>query len=48
MTEILHKELSFLVNGCIFDVHNRVGPGLREETYQKGLTSVWQERACRS
>jgi hypothetical protein len=21
MTEILHKELSFAVNGCIFDVH---------------------------
>ena len=37
MTEILHKELSFAVNGCIFDVHNKVGPGLREETYQKGL-----------
>jgi GxxExxY protein len=37
MAEILHKELSFAVNGCIFDVHSKVGSGLREETYQKGL-----------
>jgi GxxExxY protein len=37
MAEILHKELSFAVNGCIFDVHSKAGPGLREETYQKGL-----------
>jgi len=35
--KILHKELSYLLNGCIFDVHNEVGPGLREECYQKAL-----------
>ncbi len=35
MTEIIHKEISFAVNGCIFDVHNNVGPGDREESYQK-------------
>ncbi|MEX0818477.1 MAG: GxxExxY protein [Pirellulaceae bacterium] len=37
MTEIVHKELSYAVTGCIFDVHNAVGPGVREESYQKGL-----------
>jgi GxxExxY protein len=29
--------LSYLINGCIFDVHNEVGPGVREECYQKAL-----------
>ena len=26
MTEIIHKELSYQLVGCIFDVHNEVGP----------------------
>ncbi|MBI3465693.1 MAG: GxxExxY protein, partial [Planctomycetes bacterium] len=37
MADIIHKELSYLVNGCIFDVHNELGPGLREECYQKAM-----------
>lgn len=37
MIEIVHKELSYAVTGCIFDVHNEVGPGVREETYQKAM-----------
>jgi GxxExxY protein len=35
--KILHKELSYRLNGCVFDVHNEVGPGLREECYQKAF-----------
>jgi GxxExxY protein len=37
MADLIEKELSYLVNGCIFDVHNEVGPGLREECYQKAM-----------
>ncbi len=37
MTEIIHKELSYNLVGCIFDVHNEVGPGVREECYQKAM-----------
>ncbi len=37
MSEILHKDLSYKLNGCIFDVHNEVGPGVREECYQKSM-----------
>lgn len=37
MTEIIEKELCYVVNGCIFDVHNELGPGLREECYQKAM-----------
>lgn len=35
--EIIHKELSFNIVGCLFDVHNELGPGLREECYQKAV-----------
>ena len=35
--KILHKELSYQVVGCVLDVHNEVGPGLREECYQKAM-----------
>ena len=35
--KIIQKELSYQVVGCIFDVHNDVGPGLREECYQKAM-----------
>src|SRR5205809_304268 len=35
--KILQKELSYQVVGCVFDVHNEVGPGLREECYQKAM-----------
>jgi GxxExxY protein len=37
MTELIHKELSFAIVGCVFDVHNALGPGLREECYQKAM-----------
>ncbi|MBC8872881.1 MAG: GxxExxY protein [Planctomycetes bacterium] len=35
--KIIHKELSYLINGCIFDVRNEIGPGVREECYQKAV-----------
>ena len=37
MADIIHKDLSYIVNGCIFEVHNEVGPGLREECYQNEI-----------
>lgn len=37
MAVIVERELSYIVNGCIFDVHNDVGPGVREECYQKSM-----------
>jgi GxxExxY protein len=35
--KLIHKELSYQIVGCVFDVHNEVGPGLREECYQKAM-----------
>jgi GxxExxY protein len=43
--KIIHKRRSYRVNGCIFDVHNEVGPGLREECYQKALEHRLREAA---
>jgi GxxExxY protein len=37
MAEILHKDLSYAVNGDVFYVHNKVGPGVREESYQTAM-----------
>ena len=37
MTEIIHKELSYRVVGSVFDVHNGLRPGVREECYQKAM-----------
>ncbi len=37
ITEITHKERSFQIIRCVFDVHNAVGPGVREECYQKAV-----------
>ncbi len=42
--EILHKDLSYQIVGCVFDVHNEVGPGLREECYQKAMEHRLREK----
>ena len=44
MTKIIARELSYDVNGCIFDVHNEVGPGVREECYQEAMEIRFTER----
>lgn len=35
--ELLHKELTYPLRGCFFDVHNSLGNGLDEESYQLAL-----------
>lgn len=37
MAELVEKELSYAINRSLFEVHNQVGPGLREECYQHAL-----------
>jgi len=36
--ELIHKELSYEIVGGLFDVHNAVGAGLREESHQDAYT----------
>jgi len=35
--DLIHGELSYELVGGLFDVHNEVGPGLREECYQQAF-----------
>lgn len=37
---LLYKELTSVIRGCIYDVHNALGPGYDEETYHQGL--IWR------
>ena len=37
MTHLIHKELSYVVRGVLFDVHNKLGPLLPERFYQEAV-----------
>jgi len=37
MTEIIEKELVYKIVGCAIKVHNELGCGLREKTYERAL-----------
>ena len=37
MAELLEKDLVFRIIGCAIVVHNEIGHGFREKTYEKGL-----------
>ena len=36
-SDLLFPELSYQINGCAFSVHNELGSGHLEKTYQKAL-----------
>jgi GxxExxY protein len=37
MSKLIHEQLSYAVRGVLFDVHNKLGPGLREEYYRDAV-----------
>jgi GxxExxY protein len=37
MTEVVYKELSYRMVGCFYKVYNTLGPGHKEDVYQKAL-----------
>lgn len=37
MAELIEKELVYEIVGCAMEVHNEVGYGLREKTYERSL-----------
>ncbi|HXG38555.1 MAG TPA: GxxExxY protein [Bacteroidota bacterium] len=37
MAELLEKDLVYRIVGCAMTVHNTIGPGLREKTYENAL-----------
>jgi GxxExxY protein len=48
MTKLLHADLTYTLRGVLFDVYNILGPGLREEYYQRAIPYALQEKgiAC--
>lgn len=44
MTKLIHSHLSYEVRGVLMDVHNALGPGLREEYYRDAIILGLRER----
>lgn len=44
MAELLEKELVFRIIGCAMAVHNTLGHGLREKTYENSLAVEFKHR----
>ncbi|HBL39366.1 TPA: GxxExxY protein [Candidatus Uhrbacteria bacterium] len=40
----VYKDLSYKINGCLFEVYNALGAGLKEKTYQDALAVVFSEQ----
>ncbi|MDM8561796.1 GxxExxY protein [Candidatus Marithioploca araucensis] len=48
MSNLIHKELSYIVRGVLIDVHNKLGPRLPEKFYQQAVTHGLRERGITS
>jgi GxxExxY protein len=44
MTELIEGELTRRIIGCAMAVHNEIGPGLREKTYERALCVELREQ----
>ncbi len=42
--KILHRELSYEIVGCFYDVYNELGPGHKEKIYHEALKSSFVEK----
>jgi len=47
MVELLEKNLVFRILGCGMSVHNSIGPGLREKTYENALCVEFRRQHIR-
>ena len=37
MSKLIHEDLTYAIRGILFDVHNQLGPALREELYRDAV-----------
>jgi len=44
MVQLLYKELSYKIVGCFYSVYNTLGPGHKEDVYQKALKIEFDEQ----
>jgi len=42
-TDLLYKELSYKIVGCLFDAYNNLGGGLKEKHYQNALLTAFKD-----
>ncbi|NTV21955.1 MAG: GxxExxY protein [Candidatus Yonathbacteria bacterium] len=42
--EILYPELSYIIMGCLFNVHNEIGSGHKERIYERAVAEAFIER----
>jgi GxxExxY protein len=47
MSKLIHPQLSYTVRGALFDVYNRLGPGLKEAYYRDAIAIGLEERSIR-
>ena len=47
MTELIHKELSYRINGILYKTDNLVGPGQPEKTYCNAIEELFKESAIK-
>ncbi len=43
--EILYKDLSYWITGCVFDGFSEIGPGFDEYTYHQGLKTRFENES---
>ena len=44
MSEILHKDLSYEINGILFEIHNKLGSFCNHKQYCQALEIVLKNR----
>lgn len=42
--DLIYPELSYQLVGIMYDVHNELGGGLREKTYEKAIIRAFEEK----
>jgi GxxExxY protein len=48
MGELLYKELTYQIRSVLYEVHNTLGPGLREETYKIATLAEMRRRQMKA
>lgn len=46
-SDLIHPELSYQIVGSLFEVFNTVGPGQREEVYQRAVATDFRTKGLR-
>lgn len=46
-TNVIYRDLSYLIMGAIFEVHKELGPGFLEAVYEKALIEEFTKKAIK-